>query len=252
MKLIRSLFASSLLLLSFQPIFAQNLKMQWSPATEKAIRMQFSLSMAAGNLKLSPVEKDFFLNCAIQKVKLKYPKGINASMQEWSQTFDAVAKACVQESNYMSVKDWTAASENSLKNKLDRMLPVELDSQTRGQLSDCLINDMKIRFPSGFSVNAGNKAAMDSTFTMLIATCVAKVNYRGYLRWNKESDLHFQKELVKYFPEEMPDDKKKLCIDCIMGKLKQKYPDGISFTPEVQREYLELIKQWAEDCLKIN
>jgi hypothetical protein len=189
MKLIRSIFASSLLLLSFQPIFAQNLKMQWSPATEKAT----------------------FLNCAMQKVKLKYPKGINASMQEWSQTFDAVAKACVK---------------------------------TGQQL-------VKIQFPSGFSVNAGFKEVMDSTFTMLIATCVAKVNYRGYLRWNKESDLHFQKELIKYFPKEMPEDKKKRCIDCIMSKLKQKYPDGISFTPEVQREYLELIKQWAEDCLKL-
>lgn len=250
MKLILRIFASSLLLLSFQLTFAQHIKLQWNPATEKAIRMQFSLAIAAGNLKLTPAEKETFLNSAIQKVKLKYPKGINGSMQEWQQTFDAVGKACVRESNYMVVKDWTATSQNSLKNKLDRMLPIELDSRTRGQLSDCLINDMKTQFPSGFSVNAGNGAKMDSTFTVLIAACMAKVNYKGYLRLDKESTLHFQKELIKYLPEEISADQKKLCIDCILKKMKQKYPDGISFSPETQNEYMELARQWAEDCLK--
>ncbi|SDL98071.1 hypothetical protein SAMN05421820_102653 [Pedobacter steynii] len=76
-------------------------------------------------------------------------------------------------------------------------------------------------------------------------------NFRGHFLCYLRNNLHFQKELIKYLPEEMSADQKKLCIDCVLKKMKQKYPDGISFSPETQNEYMELARQWTEDGLKL-
>lgn len=226
----------------------QIIAFKWSAGDEKSVR-----GMIEREIKDQPFsagEKLRFVNCVMGKMKSRFPAGVKMEQSKLIALKNQYVSECAQDVVHTEVKQWNSNTESGLSKTFFDKIPATVDTATRKRLANCVVEKMKQKFPSGFLIKEGNKKQMDAVIKEMGIKCMEVINYKGFLRWIPETEDEFVREIQKYLPDEMPQDVKLSYVNCIKEKLKAKYPEGISFTPETQREFEALVEVLAKECDK--
>jgi hypothetical protein len=226
----------------------QTIVFKWGAEDEKSVRGMVEREIK--NQPFSASEKLRFVNCVMGKLKSRFPAGVKMEQSKLLAIKNQYVIECAQNVVHTEVKQWNSGTESELSKTFFAKIPATVDTATRTRLANCVVEKMKQKFPSGFVIKEGNKKQMDALLKEMTMKCMEMINYKGFLRWIPETEDEFVRQIQKYLPDEMPQDVKLSYINCLKEKLKAKYPDGISFTPETQNEFEALVEVLVKECDK--
>ncbi|MGZ3753028.1 MAG: hypothetical protein ACXVAU_17220 [Mucilaginibacter sp.] len=140
----------------------------WTAAYEKAIYDEMYKSGTA--IMKDEKQKVQFIDCFIDKIKHKLPKGFDSVPIDSVKAISAdVARSCFKEIQDAHIfLTWSPENEKSFRtgflNKITR-----IDPSMRNRLCDCVIAELKIKYPDGFTTPIDEK--VEDTVTNI---CVEK------------------------------------------------------------------------------
>lgn len=160
--------------------------------------------------------------------------------------FSLIVFIAIKEQCYAQkvVFNWGTQQANlNYKQCYQSLTKLNLGEAKTKELTDCVFGKMKAKFPKGINLNTNQ--FMDLT-KQLMQNCFEGQSIQTELPffWNEEFLKGFRTEMKKSMPSEFSEDQKNKLIECVLIKLKQKYPKGGFKISEIQKEYREI----AEDC----
>jgi hypothetical protein len=236
------------LILSAFFAYSQDINITWSDEGEKLLREGVDEELT--RVGLSESQKQVLITCLMGKLKSRYPDGIKATKEEFKALNYEIGRECAKEANIIGVPKWSAANEESFKRGILRSLPDWGNEDTTNKFVNCFVEGLKVKFPDGFLITEESAGELNAIMAAVRADCLKKIPYNSVLIWNPKNENLLKTMLAEYLVLAEKEDEQAKVLDCVILKLKGKYPKGLVVLEMEKGTYVEEVAVLEKECIK--
>ena len=177
----------------------------------------------ADTLFQDETSKKQFASCSIRKLKSDYPNGLESIPKDSLRiVYYKVGESCVADITNPVFKKWTPGYEKILKAELMQIENFKnVKEEVKAQFCDCYIQKLKEMYPNGIKGKIP-----DDLQTRLSTDCADQIVIS---KWTPDFEEKLKTELMESekLKSVKTSTRAEFC-NCYIGKLKEKYPNGIT------------------------
>lgn len=147
---------------------------------------------------------------------------------------------------------WDGESIANLESQLLKEFDISNNDQKNLKQVKGIIAELKQKFPDGYVSKENKICDLDSLINSAYIAFLKKRSDNSFIGWSGDDEKLLKSTYIKMLASQknIDDKKKNGFASCVIQKLKNKYPDGISFFVSKKSYYNVLLKNISESCAK--